>query len=39
MMSLEGLFDIVRDVAIILAITTLATILLHLYVSEREAEG
>ncbi len=28
----------VRDAAIILAVITLATILLHLYVSERETE-
>lgn len=35
-MSLEGLFDIVRDTAIILSVLTLVTILLHLYVSERE---
>jgi hypothetical protein len=37
-MNLEGLFNIVRDVTIILAVITLATILLHLYVSERGTE-
>lgn len=39
MMSLEGLFNIVRDAAIILTVITLAAIFLHLYVSGREAGG